>query len=164
MSDPSINKANPANPAARRFASRLAAVQALYQLRVNGGEPEEVISEFLRLRVKEEIDGISLAGLDRKLFERIVAGAAKAGEEFDDMLSAVLPDDWPIERVELLLKSVLHAALFELAEEMETPVRVVISQYLDVAHAFFHAKEPAFVNGILDRLARELRPDDFPSP
>lgn len=154
-------KSSGANPAARRFASRLGAVQALYQQAVNASSSADMVAEFLRLRVKEEIDGISLAGLDRKLFERIVLGVGKAAEEYDDMLSAVLPDDWPIDRVETLLKCLLHAALFELSEEQATPARVVITQYVDVAHSFFHAKEPSFVNGILDRVARELRPEEF---
>ena len=148
-------------PGQRRLAARLAAVQALYQIAMTGVAPETAIQEFLDERLKEVVDEVSLAEADRKLFKRLVAGAARQAEVSDDMLAGALPEDWPLDRIELLLLVLFRAALYELAEEPATPAKVVITQYVDVAHAFFGGKEPGFVNGLLDRLARDLRPEEL---
>jgi len=148
-------------PGQRRLAARLAVVQALYQLAMSDNSVDEVTEQFLKERLKEEVDGLSLAAADRRLFRRLFAGAARQAAQSDDMLAAALPDDWSLERLETLLRALLRAAIYELAEEPETPVRVIITQYLEVAHAFFGGKEPGFVNGLLDRLAHELRPEEF---
>jgi N utilization substance protein B len=148
-------------PGQRRLAARLAAVQALYQLAMSDTSVAEVTEQFLKERLKEEVDGLSLADADRKLFRSLVLGAARAIEDSDNMLAGVLPEDWPLERIETLLLALFRAAVHELADLPETPARVIITQYMDVAHAFFGGKEPGFVNSLLDRLARELRPEEF---
>lgn len=148
-------------PGLKRLTARLAAVQALYQIAMTGIPAEAVVGEFLKERLTEEVDGFSLAEADRKLFRRLVAGAAAGAAGYDDMLAAVLPEDWALDRLETLLRALFRAALYELADEPETPARVIITQYVDVAHAFFGGKEPGFVNGLLDRLARDLRPGEF---
>lgn len=164
MRDPLLKalkeKAGPL-PGQRRLAARLAAVQALYQIAMTGGPAERVVREFLDERLKEEVDGLSLAEADRRLFTRLVPGAMRVAETSDDMLAGVLPEDWPLDRIETLLVALFRAALYELAEEPETPAKVVITQYVDIAHAFFGGKEPGFVNGLLDRLARDLRPEEL---
>jgi len=148
-------------PGQRRLAARLAVVQALYQLAMSDSSVDEVTEQFLKERLKEEVDGLSLADADRKLFRSLVAGAARAAEDSDNMLAGVLPEDWPLERIETLLLALFRAAVHELADLPETPARVIITQYMDVAHAFFGGKEPGFVNSLLDRLARALRPEEF---
>jgi N utilization substance protein B len=147
--------------AQRRSAARLAAVQALYQVELGGAEPDQVIREFVDERLKEEVDGFRLAEADRRLLADLVRGVAAGRAELDDMLAAVLDEDWPVERLETLLLTVLRAGAFELADRREVPVRVVISEYVAVADAFFAGKEPGMVNGVLDRLARALRPEEF---
>ena len=77
------------------------------------------------------------------------------------MLAAVLDDDWPVERLEPLLLVLLRAGAYELSERPAVPARVVISEYLAVADAFFSAKEPALINGVLDRMGRALRPEEL---
>lgn len=148
-------------PGQRRLAARLAAVQALYQIAMTGAAAETVLKEFLDERLKETVDDVSLAEADRRLFKRLVTGAAAHADTADDMLAGALPEDWPFERIELLLKVIFRAALFELAEDPATPAKVVITQYVDVTHAFFGGKEPGFVNGLLDTLARTLRPEEL---
>jgi N utilization substance protein B len=150
-------------PGQRRLAARLAAVQALYQLAMSDSTVDEVTAQFLSESLKEEVDGLSLAEADRKLFRRLVAGTARGAEDYDSMLAGVLPEDWPLERIETVLLMLLRAAIHELADAPETPARVVITQYMEVAHAFFGGKEPGFVNSLLDRLAHELRPEEFES-
>ncbi len=154
------DQATPA-PGQRRLAARLAAVQALYQIAMTGVGVDKVVQEFLEERLKETVDGLSLAEADRKLFKRLVAGAAKQAAESDDMLAGVLPEDWPLDRIETLLLALLRAAIYELVGEPETPPKVIITQYVDVAHGFFGGKEPGFVNGLLDRLARDLRGEEM---
>lgn len=145
----------------KRSAARLAAAQALYQIDMTGAPAEEVLREFLELRLKEEVDGLRLAGADRRMLAALVRGVSAAREELDDMLAAVLDEDWPVERLEKLLRVVLRAGAYELAERRDIPARVIISGYVDVAGAFFGGKEPGLANGVLDRLARALRPEEF---
>ncbi len=145
----------------RRSAARLAAVQALYQIEMTGMATETVIDEFLDHRLKEEVDGVRLDGADRRMLRDLVIGIAREAVALDDMLSAVLEDGWPVERLETLLRLVLRAGAYELAERRDIPPRVVIAEYVDLADAFFGGKEPGMVNGVLDRLARSLRPEAF---
>ncbi len=146
---------------AKQSAARLAAVQALYQAELTGAPAEAVLAEFLALRLGEEIDGVSLAGADRGLLELLVRGVGKERDELDDMLAAVLDEDWPVERLETLLRILLRVGALELSRRPEAPVRVVVSEYVDLAGAFFGGKEPGLVNGVLDKLARALRPEAF---
>ena len=149
---------------ARQSAARLAAVQALYQVELSAAPVETVLAEFLALRLDEELDGVSLAAADRGLLGLLVRGVGKERDELDDMLAAVLDEDWPVERLETLLQILLRVGAFELSRRPEAPVRVVISEYVDLAGAFFGGKEPGLVNGVLDRLARALRPEAFEAP
>ncbi len=146
---------------AKQSAARLAAVQALYQAELTDAPVETVLVEFIAHRLGEEVDGVSLAAADRGLLELLVRGVGKERDELDDMLAAVLDEDWPVERLETLLQILLRVGALELTRRPEAPVRVVISEYVDLAGAFFGGKEPGLVNGVLDRLARALRPEAF---
>lgn len=145
---------------ARRLA-RLAAVQALYQIEVNGGEPATVVREFLDHRLAEAIDGLSLEGLDRDFFRALVTGVAEDGEELDQVITPALVQGWPLNRLESLIRLILRCGAFELWQRPDIPARVVINEYLEVAHAFYEDKQPAFVNGVLDRLAQSLRDEEL---
>ncbi len=147
---------------AARSAARLLALQALYQLHITNAQVDQVIEEFLRHRVAEEIDGLRLGDIDRTLFRELVRGTSENREDLDDMLAAVLDEDWPVERLETLLLLLLRAGTYELTSLPAVPAKVIISEYLDLAHAFFGGKEPAMVNGVLDRIARHLRVEEFP--
>jgi N utilization substance protein B len=146
---------------ARRRAARLGAVQALYQIAIGGATSEVVRGEFLEQWLDEEIEGLSLRAADRDFFDRLVMGVSGETENLDHMLTAVLAEDWPVERLETLLKMILRAGAFELGHWQDVPAQVVISQYVDLAHAFYDGKQPSMVNGVLDRLARLLRAEEF---
>ncbi|WP_455373927.1 transcription antitermination factor NusB [Limibacillus halophilus] len=158
MSDKTASQATQAS--ARRLA-RLAAVQALYQLEVNGGEASRVILEFLQHRLSEPIDGLTLEELDRQFFGDLVAGVSKDGAELDEVVKPALVDGWPLERLESIIRLILRCGAFELWQRPDVPARVVINEYLEVAHAFYEDKEPAFINGVLDRLAHSLRDEEL---
>ena len=146
----------------RRSAARLAAVQALYQLELNPGlGAEAVIREFVRDRLGREIDGDLYGEADEALFAEIVRGVFADRERLDETLSAALSDEWPLARLETLLRLILEAGAFELAHRPDIPPRVTTSEYVAIAHAFFSGKEPGLANGVLDRLARTLRGADL---
>lgn len=151
--------------ALERRAARLAAVQALYQWEQTGGKAEAVIAEFGTHRMSKGQEaggeGVELAPADRKLFAELVRGVAADVEQLDDMLSAVLSDEWRIDRLESILRAVMRAGAYELAHRQDVPPKVVISEYLAVTDAFFGDKETAMTNGVLDKLAHELRPDEM---
>jgi N utilization substance protein B len=144
--------------ASRRRLARLAAVQALYQLQLNPGiGPEAVIREFVRDRLGREIDGELYGEADVELFADIVGGVAGDRERLDETLSAALSEEWPLGRLETILRVILEAGAYELARRPDIPPRVTMSEYVGIAHAFFSGSEPGLANGVLDHLARTLR-------
>lgn len=155
-------KVKPAGSAkARRSAARLAAVQALYQMDLAGTPSETVIGEFVRHRFGQEIDGDAYVTADPQLFADIVRGVAARREEIDDILSQALQGQWSFDRVELILRAVLRAGTWELLANTTVAPHIIINDTIDVAHAFFAGREPGMVNGVLDRLARSLRPAEM---
>jgi transcription antitermination protein NusB len=146
----------------RRSVARLSAVQALYQLEANPGvDPEAVVREFARHRFGQEIDGDLLGEADPALFADIVRRTFADQERLDAEISAALTPDWPLARLDAVLRAILRAGAFELVHRADVPPRVILSEYTAVAYAFFTGKEPALANGVLDRLARTLRADEL---
>lgn len=163
MASPRPRKAK-VQQAIRRGAARLAAVQALYQLDVTETSVERVLEEFVRFRLdgKRTADEDAPTGeTDRTLFLKIVRGVGASGAELDEIIGGCLTKEWSLERMDRVLRAILRAGCYELFAIPDIPPRVVISQYVDVANAFFEGKEPGFVNGLLDRVARTLRPDEM---
>ena len=153
-----------------RTASRVAAVQALFQSEQAGTSAETVIDEFVRHRLGELPQGDKSTGgfeegripaAEVPLFARIVRAAAARAEATDLMLTELLPAEWKLERLDPVLRALLRAASAELAMADGPPSRVVINEYLDIAHGFFTGEEPRMANGLLDRMAHLLRPQDF---
>jgi transcription antitermination protein NusB len=146
----------------RRTVARLAAVQALYQLELNPElDPEAVVREFARYRFDQDIDGDQLAEADPAFFADIVRGVAAGQERLDADISAVLVEEWPLARLDAVLRAILRAGAWELVQRPDVPARVSISEYISIAHAFFIGKEPGLANGVLDRLGRTLRAADM---
>lgn len=141
-----------------RSAARLGAVQALYQLDM-AEKPavKMVIEEYSNHRLGKEIEGDQYSAADIVLFTDIVDGAFSRLEEIDTNIKKFLTPDWPIDRIEKLLRAILRAGCYEIIARPDVPTPVVINEYVDVAHAFYDRIETSFVNGILDKLAKELR-------
>jgi len=153
----------------RRTAARLAAVQALYQSDQAGDAAESVIEQFVHHRLGPAADRAGYEEgcapeAEAAFFSRLVRAATNGQAERDSLLAAALPADWPIERLDPVLRALLRAGLAELAMPDGPPARVVINEYVDVAHGFFGAEEPRLVNAVLDRLGRMLRAEEFPAP
>jgi transcription antitermination protein NusB len=164
--------ARPRTPKAERgrprTAARVAAVQALFQSEQSQASPETVIDEFVRHRLGElpgtgGFEDGRAPDADAKLFGRIVRAATLRQDDIDRMLSDCLPVEWPLLRLDPVLRAVMRAGAGELLMEDGPPGKVVINEYLDVSHGFFDGDEPRMANGVLDRLARLLRPAEFPA-
>ncbi len=153
-------------PGRHRSAARLAAVQALYEMDMAGAAADPVLREFLLSRWTntenggDDIGGQETGGLaepDDELLFALVHGVGDRCAELDGLIAPALSAKWTLERLEAVLRAVLRAGTFELLVLTNVPPRVVISEYVDVAHAFFSGGEPGFVNSVLDHLARKLR-------
>ncbi|HXV23028.1 MAG TPA: transcription antitermination factor NusB [Alphaproteobacteria bacterium] len=149
-----FDEARPARIGGRRRRARLAAVQALYQIELTGASAPSTIAEFRRHRLRDDVDGVAMDDIDPELFEELVAGVDQNQSELDRSIVGVLTPDWPLERIDTVLRSILRAGAFELAFRPDTPAKVVISEYVAIADSFFCGREPALVNGVLDGLAR----------
>lgn len=148
-------------PANKRGAARLGAVQALYQMEIGGTELADVLAEFVSHRLGKEVDGLEFREADAAWFREIVIGVVRRQRDVDPLVHSALVEDWPLKRIDTTLRAILRAGAFELMERKDVPARVVISEYVDVAKAFFNEDEPKLVNGVLDRIAHDLRPDEF---
>jgi transcription antitermination protein NusB len=153
--------ANSNAPLARSQA-RLAAVQALYQMDLAGTDLTDVIDEFRTHRIGPDAEDRTIAGADAEYFARILHGAVAQQRDLDPVIDGQLATGWRLVRVDAILRAILRAGAFELKEEPDVPPRVVINEYVNVAHAFFAGDEPRVVNGVLDALARKLRPGALP--
>jgi N utilization substance protein B len=157
----------PRSPSRPRTGSRVAAVQALFQSEQAGDNPEAVIDQFVRHRLgampdqAESFDDGRVRAVEVPLFGRIVREAVARQDSIDSMLAEALPAEWPLARLDPVLRALMRAGGAELMMDGGPPARVVINEYLDVAHGFFIGEEPGMANGVLDRLAHLLRPAEF---
>lgn len=155
----------PARPRTRT-ASRVAAVQALFQSEQAQENPETVIDQFVRHRLGETpsehgYDEGRIPDAEVPLFASIVRASVRQQETIDRMLAEALPADWPLARIDPVLRALLRAGGAELGMSGGAPARVVINEYLDIARGFFTGAEPGMANAVLDRLARLLRAGEF---
>lgn len=149
----------PVKPANQRGAARLAAVQALYQMDIGGSGVLEVVAEYEAHRLGQEVDGDTYLKADASWFRSIVAGVVRDQRLLDPMIGAALQDDWALSRVDSTVRAILRAGTFELKERRDVPVAVIVTEYVEIAKAFFEDEEPKLVNAVLDRIAKQLRPD-----
>ncbi len=144
-----------------RTAARLAAVQALYQVEFTGQTADRVAGEFTVHRLTEAPNGLGLTDIDDALFRMLLKGVAEQREELAALVSECLQGVWRFDRLGPTLRAVLLSAALELGKSPATPARVVISDYVDLAGELCSKEETALVNGLLDRLARRLRPEEM---
>ena len=140
-----------------RAAARLAAVQALYQLDMEGTPLASLLDEFHRHRLGAEIEGDQYAEAESAFFDDLVKGAVARRDEIDTLLSAKLAEGWKLERLDKTMLQILRAGAWELIARADVPTGSAISEYVDVAHAFFEKREAKFVNGVLDAVAKAVR-------
>jgi N utilization substance protein B len=144
-----------------KSASRLFAVQALYQMEQTGQTVDKVRVEFLDFRFGEAFEEYDMLEGDTALFSKTLEDAVNYQAPIDQMTDRALDAKWPLGRIDSTLRGLFRAAGAELLQS-GTPAKVVISEYVAVADAFFPGgKERQFVNAVLDHMAREAKPEDF---
>lgn len=157
-----------------RTVSRMAAVQALYQMDLAGTDAGEVIEQFMAAPAEPpggSVDGdaevetlASLDGADTTFFADVVKGVVRRQREIDPLVDQQLRTGWRLVRVDSILRAILRGGVFELLERSDVPARVTINEYINIAKAFFEADEPKVVNGVLDRIAHKVRAKEFETP
>ena len=144
-----------------KSAARLYAVQALFQMEAAGESADRVQKEFEDHRFGAEVDGVELAEGNVDLFRKLLDDAVNWQAKIDQLTDRALAENWPIDRIDPTLRALFRAAGAELVEG-DAPPKVVISEFVDVAKAFFpDGREPKFVNAVLDHMAREAKPEAF---
>lgn len=140
-----------------RSAARLATVQALYQHHMEGTALARLLNEFHQHRLGREIEDEQYAEADVDFFDDLVSGAIVRRDEIDALLTERLAEGWTIARLDKTMLQILRAGAYELLARPDVPVGTAISEYVDVAHAFFDEREAKFVNGVLDAVAKAVR-------
>ena len=141
-----------------RSAARLAAVQALYQQEMEGTPVARLLKEFHDHRLGAVIEDAHYHAAERDFFDDIVTGADSRRAEIDALIGERLAQGWTLERLDRPMRAILRAGAYELIARADVPVGSVISEYVDVAHAFYDKRESGFVNGLLDAIAKHARP------
>jgi len=143
---------------ARRSGARLAGVQALYQMEQTGQSTNSVIADFMEDRLGLGEDGEPIEEADPDLFKAIVHGVVEKQDDIDAAIMKRLAKGWRIDRLDATSRGILRAAVWELLTRCDLPDEIILDEYVGIAHAFFEGAEPKFVNGLLDAVARDLRP------
>lgn len=141
-----------------RAAARLAATQALYQHEMEGTAVAALLHEFHQHRLGATIEDAEYAEAEVDFFDDLVKGTVARQSEIDAAISGKLAKGWALERLDRSMRAILRAGTYELLARMDVPVATVITEYVDVAHAFFDKREAGFVNGLLDAIAKDVRP------
>ncbi|WP_324739775.1 transcription antitermination factor NusB [Tsuneonella sp. CC-YZS046] len=152
-----MNQPTRQSRAQARSAARLAAVQALYQHEMEATPIARLLDEFHQHRLGEEIDEAQMAEAEVDFFDDVVKGATARQTEIDNLLEARLAEGWSLKRLDRTMLQILRAGTYELLARADVPTASAISEYVDVAHAFFDAREAKFVNGVLDAVAKAVR-------
>ena len=140
-----------------RATARLAAVQALYQHEMESTAQAKLLDEFHQHRLGREIEDEQYAEADVDFFDDLVIGALHRREEIDALLSERLAQGWSLTRLDKTMLQILRVGTYELLARPDIPVGTAISEYVDVAHAFFDEREAKFVNGVLDAVSKAVR-------
>lgn len=157
MTEAPAQQPEAARPANKRGAARLAAVQALYQMDVAGSGLLEIASEYESYRLGKEVDGQLYREADAQWFRAILSGVVENQKAIDPVVRQSLTEDWPLSRLDSTLRAILRAGCYELMKRGDVPVAVIVSEYVDIARAFFEEDEPRLVNAVLDRVSRRVR-------
>lgn len=147
----------PAKRSIARSSARLGAVQAMYQQQMEGTAQAKLLDEFHQHRLGRSIEDEQFADADVDFFDDLVAGVLARKDEIDALLQTKLAQGWALKRLDKTMLQILRCGTYELLARADISTGSVISEYVDVAHAFFDPREAKFVNGVLDAVAKEVR-------
>ena len=132
-------------------------MQALYQMDVAGSGVLEIAAEYEAFRLGKEVDGAQYREADAQWFRAILSGVVENQKIVDPVIRQALTEDWPLSRLDSTLRAILRAGVYEIMKRDDVPVAVIVSEYVDIAKAFYAEDEPKLVNAVLDRVSRQLR-------
>ena len=141
----------------QRGSARLAAVQALYQMDLAGTALADVLAEYEVYRLGKEIDGEVYLKADSAWFRSIVTGVVRDQKTLDPKISESISEGWTLSRLDSTLRAILRAGVFEIVSKPDVPTAVIVTEYVEIATAFFEGDEGKLVNAVLDRIARRER-------
>lgn len=144
----------------KRSNARLAVVQALYQMEIAGKGLKEIVPEYERFWMGREIEGERYKPAEGALFRALIEGVLAEQITLDRTLDALL-EGWPLKRIEAIMRAMLRAGAYELLHRPDVPVRVVVSEYVDIASAFLENDEVGMINAVLDALAKSARAEEL---
>lgn len=152
---------NSESKSSERSGARLAVVQALYDMEISGKGVIEALAEFEAFWIGRTVEGIEHPPAETAFFRDLLRGVVDEQRAIDPQLDAALSQGWPLKRIEAVLRAILRAGAYELMYRKDVPARAAISEYVDVAHSFYGGDEPGMVNAVLDKVAREVRGQEF---
>lgn len=158
MNDTQKSKKPQGSKIARASAARLAAVQAVYQVLTNNQSAQSVISEYRLHRLGETVDGVEMVTPDGILFQSVVEGVYERMNALEDMIVAALQKNQKSKPSEPLLMAILLCGAYELLNNLDVDAPVILSDYLNVTHAFYEKGESKLVNALLDAIKTAVRP------
>ncbi|GJD92841.1 transcription antitermination factor NusB [Methylobacterium iners] len=144
-----------------RSGARLSVVQALYEMEISDKGVIEALAEFEAHWIGREVEGIDHPPAEVAFFRDLLRGVVEEQRAIDPQLDKALVQGWPLKRIEAVLRAILRAGAYELMFRPDVPARVAISEYVDVARSFYGGDEPGLINGVLDKVARGVRPAEF---
>jgi N utilization substance protein B len=147
--------------AGARSMARLSAVQAVFQLLQGEDKASDIVDQFLRFRTAEGGDAGMPAEADRPFFTSLVRGVEADQPALIELVEGALARDWTVARLDRLMRAVLVTGVHEMKARRDVPAPVILSEYARVAGQFYQGNEPTFVTSLLDRVGRQLRPDEF---
>ena len=128
---------------------------------ISGTGISETVEEYENLRIGKEVDGETYLDADLGWFRSLVSGVVDEQKIIDPLVHQTLPTDWPLSRIDMLLRAVVRCGAYELMYRPDVPSRVIINEYLEISHAFFESEESRLLNAVLDRIARNCREEEF---
>lgn len=158
MTGPKTEAPKKTDKLAARRAARLAAVQALYQMEIAGTDLNKIATDTVIADGEGQPGGDKLAAREPEHFRKVIFGVVADQGVLDPDIDANLAKDWTLGRVDTTLRAILRAGAYELRSMPDVPLKVVINEYINIAHAFFDGPEPKVVNAVLDALAGKYRP------
>jgi transcription antitermination protein NusB len=150
-----------AKKALARASARLKAVQALYQMELGSEDAGEVMAQFAGQGLANEPGQENIVSPDWLFFESLIKGIVKDQRQLDPVINDSLAKGWTLSRLDATVRAILRAGCFELTDRRDVPARVIINEYVEIAHSFFDGEESRLINGVLDTLARDLRAGEF---
>lgn len=150
--------------ALKRSAARMSAVQALYEMDITQKGMNDVFAEFEAHWIGQPVDDdLEMRDAEISFFKDIVGGVIAHQQVIDQTIDNALAKGWPLVRIEVVLRAIMRAGVYELTRRKDVPPKVSISEYVDVTHAFYVGEEPGMVNAVLDHVARDQRADELGS-